>query len=128
MSSYVLIGASDPTETIDGGRLYELGAALVEHGDDVVVFLVQNGVLACRTRSAPAAGLAALTAGATVLADDFSLRERGISETEVVAWPTDGCAGSTAGCASTSGARATGSRARRGAGRCRDREPTGIGS
>lgn len=85
MSSYVLIGARDPTETIDGGRLYELGAALVEHGDDVVVFLVQNGVLACRTRSAPAAGLAALTAGATVLADDFSLRERGISETEVVA-------------------------------------------
>lgn len=85
MGGYVLVGASDPAETIDGRRLYEVGAALADHGDDVTVFLVQNGVLACRPRSAVAAGLAALASGATVLADDFSLRERGIAATEIVA-------------------------------------------
>ena len=85
MGGYVLVGASDPAETIDGLRLYEVGAALAEHGDEVMVFLVQNGVLACRSRSAGAAGLGSLAASATVMADDFSLRERGIAAAEVMA-------------------------------------------
>ena len=84
MSGYVLVGASDAVETIDGRRLYEVGSALAKGGNEVTVFLVQNGVLACRPRSAGAAALSALAASATVLADDFSLRERGIARDEIV--------------------------------------------
>jgi sulfur transfer complex TusBCD TusB component (DsrH family) len=49
----------------------------------VTVFLVQNGVLASRVgaRGTHVSGLAA--AGVTVLADDFSLRERGIEAREL---------------------------------------------
>ena len=83
-TQYVLVGGSDPLETIDGRRMYELGAALADNGDDVTVFLVQNGVLACRPGSAGAEQLRALAATTTVVADEFSLRERAIAAGDVV--------------------------------------------
>ena len=48
-------------------------------GNDVRLFLVQNGVLAAR-KAAPDNPLATVAAGnVTVLADGYSLRERGIN-------------------------------------------------
>ena len=44
------------------------------------LYLVQNGVLPCRAGADGEALHEALTAGVEVLADDFSLRERGIGE------------------------------------------------
>ena len=82
--TYVLIASSDPF--VEGGRqVYDLADCLVDHGDDVTVFLVQNGVLACRAASATAPALSRLAARVTTLADDFSLRERGIRSDKLTA-------------------------------------------
>jgi len=47
------------------------------------VFLVQNGVLPARAGSAAAPTVRELASSVTVLADDFSLRERGIGADEL---------------------------------------------
>jgi hypothetical protein len=78
MMNYLFIESRDPFESPDERFVEETAAALRERGREVTVFLVQNGVLACRKR-ARASYLARLEqAGVTLLADDFSLRERGI--------------------------------------------------
>jgi intracellular sulfur oxidation DsrE/DsrF family protein len=78
VSRYLLIESRDPFDSPDTGFVHNLSHELVQAGHEVTVFLVQNGVLPAR----PCAHSAALTslaqAGVTVLADDFSLRERGI--------------------------------------------------
>jgi len=78
MASYLLIESRDPFDSNDVTSFYELAAGLVDEGNEVTVFLVQNGVLPARpsAKSQPLTELAQI--GAEVLADDFSLRERGI--------------------------------------------------
>jgi len=91
MNTYLLIESRDPFESKDVGYYYELAKGLVEAGNDVTLFLVQNGVLAARP-STHSATLSALGQnGVKVLADDFSLLERGISNLAegVVAAPID---------------------------------------
>ena len=79
MAKYLLIESRDPWETNDAGTWQELASSLAKEGHTVTFFLLQNGVLPAR-RSAASASLSALaSAGVEVLADDFSLRERGIS-------------------------------------------------
>ena len=85
MNSYVLIGSEDPFSASPGGGVHGLASSLADNGDDVTVYLVQNGVLACRASSSAAGDIAALAERADVLADDFSLRERGIAAGDVVA-------------------------------------------
>jgi predicted peroxiredoxin len=78
MAQYLLIESRDPFESNDVGKYYTLAADLRRAGNDVTLFLVQNGVLPARP-SEHSAGLAqAVQTGVDVLADDFSLRERGI--------------------------------------------------
>jgi len=79
MAEYLLIESRDPFESNDVGHTHELARGLVEDGNAVTVFLVQNGVLAARlsTGSAPLSALA--RAGVKILADDFALKERGIT-------------------------------------------------
>ena len=84
MSEYVLIGSQGPLESADGRRLYQLAGRLADHGDDVTVFLVQNGVLPCRPTSASAKELRSLARKVTVVADEFSLRERAMTTHDVV--------------------------------------------
>ena len=80
MNHYLLIESRDPFESNDVAYYYELAKGLVEAGNQVTLFLVQNGVLAARP-SAYSADLSALgQGGVEVLADDFSLRERGIAK------------------------------------------------
>jgi intracellular sulfur oxidation DsrE/DsrF family protein len=77
MTSYLLIESRDPVAG-EVGFSRDLARRLAAGGDRVTLFLVQNGVLPARSGAA-AAGLAELVqAGVEVLADDFSLRERGI--------------------------------------------------
>jgi predicted peroxiredoxin len=84
MTNYVFIESRDPFESKDTQFVEETAAALKQLGNQVTVFLVQNGVLACR-RKADDPYLAKLVkAGVTVLADDFSLYERGIRSEELV--------------------------------------------
>ena len=83
MSNYVFIESRDPFESPDVRFVEETAAALKRRGHEVTVFLVQNGVLASR-RGARDPGLARLAEeGVTLLADDFSLRERGIQAAEL---------------------------------------------
>src|SRR5262245_36288163 len=79
MDRYLLIESLDPFESNDVGFYRDLAVGLARDGSRVSVFLVQNGVLAAR-RNARATGLDQLAKGGVeVLADEFSLRERGIT-------------------------------------------------
>jgi predicted peroxiredoxin len=81
MTRYVFIESRDPFESRDTEFLEETAVAVKQRGHDVTVFLVQNGVLAARESVGRLGRLA--KAGVTLLADDFSLRERGIRADEL---------------------------------------------
>jgi predicted peroxiredoxin len=84
LANYLLIESRDPFEANEVGHYYELAADLVREGNKVTLFLVQNGVLPAR-RSRRSDGLtAAAAAGVRVLADEFSLRERGIRRDRLI--------------------------------------------
>jgi intracellular sulfur oxidation DsrE/DsrF family protein len=79
MAKYLLIESRDPFESSDSATYLDWAKGLVKDGHTVTLFLVQNGVLPARP-SAGSKGLGeAAKAGVEVLADDFSLRERGIA-------------------------------------------------
>jgi len=80
MTGYLLIESRDPFESNDVAYYYELARGLQASGNQVTLLLVQNAVLVTRP-SAQAPGLAALaSAGVKILADDFALKERGITK------------------------------------------------
>lgn len=84
MTEYLLIESRDPFEAGDVSYVYDLAEDLKRQGNEVTLFLVQNGVLPARRgpRSDRLTSLAA--AGVRILADDFSLRERGIAHGRLV--------------------------------------------
>jgi sulfur transfer complex TusBCD TusB component (DsrH family) len=84
MAKYLVIESRDPFDSADVQNLYELAGGLADQADELSVYLVQNGVLPTRRESAAAGQVSALARKATVLADDFSLRERGISQDDLV--------------------------------------------
>ena len=85
MSKYLLVESRDPFESNDVAYYYDLAAGLAQNGNSVTLFLVQNGVLPARP-STHSEKLAALgKAGVQVLADEFSLRERGIAADRLAA-------------------------------------------
>jgi hypothetical protein len=79
MPGYLLIESRDPFESSDVARTYELAAQLQAAGKEVALFLVQNGVLPVRTGCSRTGLERLIGTRIEVLADDFSLRERGIS-------------------------------------------------
>ena len=78
MERYLLIESRSPWESGATAEFYRLARDLAGQGHEVTLYLVQNGVLAARA-GAREAGLADVASHARVLADDFSLRERGIA-------------------------------------------------
>jgi sulfur relay (sulfurtransferase) DsrF/TusC family protein len=83
MINYVFIESRDPFESRDAHFVVDTAIALKQRDNEVTVFLVQNGVLGCR-KNANASPLPKLVkAGITLLADDFSLCERGIQQAEM---------------------------------------------
>lgn len=83
MGSYLLIETRDPFDSNDVRNTYDLARGLAAQ-NHVTVFLVQNGVLPARKASSAASQIGDLASSTTVLADDFSLRERGIQADELV--------------------------------------------
>ena len=81
MTSYVFIESRDPFDSRDTQFVEETAIAVKDRGHDVTVFLVQNGVLAARKHAGRLSRLQ--EAGVTLLADDVSLRERGILPEEL---------------------------------------------
>ena len=82
MARYLLIESSSPWESGTAAEFYRLARDLAGQGHEITLFLVQNGVLAARA-GAREAGLADLATRARILADDFSLRERGIAAADL---------------------------------------------
>jgi predicted peroxiredoxin len=79
MAKFLLIESRDSLESNDARTYCELATGLVKDGNEVTLFLVQNGVLPARKSPASRALVATAEAGVTVLADEFSLKERGIT-------------------------------------------------
>ncbi len=82
MSRYVLVESRDPFESRDVSYFYGLARDLAAKGEQVTLFLVQNGALASRKggKANPLAGV--VDSKVEVLVDTFSLRERGIQDSE----------------------------------------------
>lgn len=82
MARYVLVESRDPFESRDVEYFYGLAADLAAKGEQVTLFLVQNGALASRkdARGNPLGGV--LDGKVEVLVDSFSLKERGIQDSE----------------------------------------------
>lgn len=78
MSRYMLISSRDPFEYGDAEKVYRLARDLKARGDEVTLFLVQNGVFPARQGAESPLLAAAIKDGVSVLADDFSLRERAL--------------------------------------------------
>lgn len=85
MSEYLLIESRDPFESNDLERYCGLADQLKRAGHDVALFLVQNGVMAVRAGARTSGLDLAIKSEVRVLADDFSLRERGIPLASVIA-------------------------------------------
>ena len=85
MASYLLIESRDVIDSNDAAFCADLAQQLAQRGEAVTVFLVQNGVLPARSgvRAGVISELA--KAGIEILADDFSLRERGIPSDRLAA-------------------------------------------
>jgi len=84
MSKYMLIESRDPFESNDVAFSYDLATRLAKAGNEVTLLLVQNGVLPARS-GAKSALSGVIGAGVKVLADDFSLAERGIPASRLAA-------------------------------------------
>jgi len=83
MSDYLIIESRDPFESVDVSSQYDLASNLAGNGGKVTVFLVQNGVLPARQSARSEMVSALADAGVEVLADEFSLNERGIDPTRL---------------------------------------------
>ena len=96
MADYLLIESRDPFESVEVGNFLTLAEGLSKEGSQVTLFLVQNAVLAARhgaqsgfPHNMGVRALAALAGnGVKVLADSFSLQERGISPNRLIAGVT----------------------------------------
>jgi hypothetical protein len=84
MPAYLLIESRDSFESTGAARTCELAIQLRAAGHDVALFLVQNGVLAVRSGARGAELDKVIRKQIEVLADDFSLRERGISSARLI--------------------------------------------
>lgn len=86
MAQYVLIESRDPFEYGDSLYMYDLAGDLAGKGNDVTLFLIQNGVLTARqgVKNNPLATMKKKSSSVRVAADDFSLRERGIATSAIV--------------------------------------------
>ncbi|HEX7294322.1 MAG TPA: DsrE family protein [Pyrinomonadaceae bacterium] len=83
MATYIFIETRDPFESRDTRFIEETAAALKNRRNNVTIFLMQNGVLACRRKADDPYVSRLLKAGVALLADDFSLSERGIRSDEL---------------------------------------------
>lgn len=85
MAEYLMIESRDPFDSGDVGNFLDLAEGLAKAGHKVCLFLVENGVLPARHGARSGALAALATNGVEVLADSFSLQERGISANRLIA-------------------------------------------
>jgi sulfur relay (sulfurtransferase) complex TusBCD TusD component (DsrE family) len=81
MAKYFLIESRSPFDSPEVNYNYQLASDLANNGNEVSLFLVENGVFVTR-KTTTIESLDKLN-NVTLLADDFSLRERGIAAEEM---------------------------------------------
>lgn len=81
--NYLVLVSEDPLDSLSMKRTTDLALQLKDRGNTVSLFLLQNGVLAARARSAADPLMRLLAASVPISADEFSLRERGIEANEL---------------------------------------------
>lgn len=84
MSDYLFIESRCPLDSADVAINIGTACNLKEQGHNVTLFFVQNGVIPVRRGARDEAIEQARDCGITLLADDFSLRERGIGNEDLV--------------------------------------------
>ena len=84
MAKYLLIESRDPFDSNDVANYWELACDLVAEGNEVTMFLVQNGVFSARPCARSEALERLIQSDVRVLADEFSLRERGMAADRLV--------------------------------------------
>ena len=84
MSKYLLMESRDPFETNEVSKNYEIASGLVSAGNQVSLYLVQNGVLPARSSAGPNGLDEVLNQGVEVLVDEFSLKERAIAPESLI--------------------------------------------
>lgn len=81
MAKYLLIESRDSFDSADSEYFFELARGISSRGNDVTLFLVQNGVFPLRSGSKHSDSIGALLENKVkVLADKFSLKERAINK------------------------------------------------
>lgn len=81
MAKYLFIESRDPFDSADVDYFSELVQGTAGRGQEVTLFLLQNGVLATRKGSKHNQRLTQLMKNKVkLMADEFSLRERGIGK------------------------------------------------
>lgn len=83
MKDLMIVETRDPIAQGDVAWMGSLAVAMRRDGVDTTVFLAENGVLGAR-RGAPSTVEDWIQAGVTVVADRFALRERGISDANLL--------------------------------------------
>jgi predicted peroxiredoxin len=81
MAKYLFIESRDPFDSADSEYFSQLVEGISNRGNEVTLFLVQNGVFPLRSGSKHGDLMAKLLEHRVkILADDFSLRERAIKK------------------------------------------------
>jgi len=81
MAKYLLVESRDPFDSSDSEYFCELVEGISNRGNEVTLFLVQNGVFPLRGGSKHSGLITKLLQNSVkILADDFSLRERAIKK------------------------------------------------
>lgn len=83
MAKYLLVESRDPWEYAEVGYFTNMAKDLASNGNDVTLFLIQNGVFMARkgANPSPLTGLS----GVKVVADEFCLKERAIKSDNLAA-------------------------------------------
>jgi sulfur relay (sulfurtransferase) complex TusBCD TusD component (DsrE family) len=79
MSGYLVFASRDPFSDRGAESMLEMCQKLCRSGEDLTVFLVENGALAARKTPKSTILTEMFKGGTKVLVDDVSLAERGIS-------------------------------------------------
>lgn len=81
MARYLIVDSRDLTEYTSGQYLRKISQQLREDGNEVTLFLVENGVIAARKGAEVGKELTELTRrGTKVMVEDISCRSRGITQ------------------------------------------------
>ena len=78
MINYLFIETREPFESNDVRFVVETAAALKQRDNEVTIFLIQKAVLACRQKATGTELRELPKSGIRLIADEFSLHERGI--------------------------------------------------